>query len=311
VAPESLYTGPAPSALFFLAEGLLEYEQQFARWRFAHVQLVERIIGPMTQGTAARWAPGTWRARWRTGSSRSSGRCGRGCTGGARSGAAGHPAVTDRARFLDASVVLRPGTPEWPGDTPFGCGWTARVADGSSVNLSSLTMSPHVGTHADAPLTCATGGPRRTRSRSRRSWARRWSSTCRTPTASSRSTRCSRAPPRRASPRSARRGSSSAPGAPSPTGAFPRGVARGWPPTRSAPSRAAGLVLLGVDAPSVDGRESKTLDAHHALFGAGAYNLENLDLRAAAPGRYELLAAPLSLDGLDAAPARALLRPLS
>jgi tryptophan 2,3-dioxygenase len=51
VAPEALYTGPAPSALFFLAEGLLEYEQQFARWRFSHVQLVERIIGPMTQGT--------------------------------------------------------------------------------------------------------------------------------------------------------------------------------------------------------------------------------------------------------------------
>jgi tryptophan 2,3-dioxygenase len=51
VAPEALYTGPAPTALFFLAEGLLEYEQQFARWRFAHVQLVERIIGPMTQGT--------------------------------------------------------------------------------------------------------------------------------------------------------------------------------------------------------------------------------------------------------------------
>jgi tryptophan 2,3-dioxygenase len=51
VAPEALYTGPAPTALFFLAEGLLEYEQQFARWRFAHVQLVERIIGPMTGGT--------------------------------------------------------------------------------------------------------------------------------------------------------------------------------------------------------------------------------------------------------------------
>jgi tryptophan 2,3-dioxygenase len=51
VAPEALYTGPAPSTLFFVAEGLLEYEQLFARWRFAHVQLVERIIGPMTQGT--------------------------------------------------------------------------------------------------------------------------------------------------------------------------------------------------------------------------------------------------------------------
>jgi tryptophan 2,3-dioxygenase len=43
--------GPGPSTLFFLAEGLLEYEQQFARWRFAHVQLVERIIGPGTTGT--------------------------------------------------------------------------------------------------------------------------------------------------------------------------------------------------------------------------------------------------------------------
>lgn len=51
VAPEELYTGPGPSTLFLLAEGLLEYEQQFARWRFQHVQLVERIIGPMTTGT--------------------------------------------------------------------------------------------------------------------------------------------------------------------------------------------------------------------------------------------------------------------
>ncbi|GLC26283.1 tryptophan 2,3-dioxygenase family protein [Roseisolibacter agri] len=51
VAPDELYTGPGPSTLFLLAEGLLEYEQQFARWRFAHVQLVERIIGPGTMGT--------------------------------------------------------------------------------------------------------------------------------------------------------------------------------------------------------------------------------------------------------------------
>ena len=32
-------------------EGLLEYEQGFALWRFLHVQLVERIIGPATSGT--------------------------------------------------------------------------------------------------------------------------------------------------------------------------------------------------------------------------------------------------------------------
>ncbi len=51
VALEELYTGPAPTPLFLLAEGLLEYEQQFAQWRFLHVQLVERIIGPVTGGT--------------------------------------------------------------------------------------------------------------------------------------------------------------------------------------------------------------------------------------------------------------------
>jgi tryptophan 2,3-dioxygenase len=48
---EALYTGPGPDPLFFLAEALLEYDQAFQRWRFLHVQLVERIIGPVTGGT--------------------------------------------------------------------------------------------------------------------------------------------------------------------------------------------------------------------------------------------------------------------
>jgi tryptophan 2,3-dioxygenase len=48
---EALYTGPGPGPLVLLAEGLLEYEQGFALWRFLHVQLVERIIGPGTGGT--------------------------------------------------------------------------------------------------------------------------------------------------------------------------------------------------------------------------------------------------------------------
>lgn len=48
---EELYTGPGPGVLFFLAESLLEYEQLFAEWRFKHVQIVERVIGPATSGT--------------------------------------------------------------------------------------------------------------------------------------------------------------------------------------------------------------------------------------------------------------------
>ena len=48
---EGIYTDPAHTALFLLAEALLEYEQGFAMWRFLHVQLVERVIGPVTGGT--------------------------------------------------------------------------------------------------------------------------------------------------------------------------------------------------------------------------------------------------------------------
>ena len=48
---ESLYVGERPTTLFFLAEALLEYEHQFGLWRFKHVQLVERVLGPLTGGT--------------------------------------------------------------------------------------------------------------------------------------------------------------------------------------------------------------------------------------------------------------------
>jgi tryptophan 2,3-dioxygenase len=48
---ENLYLGPGPTTLFFVAEALLEYEQQFAQWRFKHVQLVERVLGTQTGGT--------------------------------------------------------------------------------------------------------------------------------------------------------------------------------------------------------------------------------------------------------------------
>jgi tryptophan 2,3-dioxygenase len=51
VSLEEVYTNPQNTPLFLLAESLLEYEQGFALWRFLHVQLVERIIGPGTGGT--------------------------------------------------------------------------------------------------------------------------------------------------------------------------------------------------------------------------------------------------------------------
>jgi arylformamidase len=211
------------------------------------------------------------------------------------------------APLIDASVPLRPGTPEWPGDTPYACGWTARVADGSPVNLSSVTMSPHVGTHADAPLHVRDG----------------WPASDALPPAAfvgeavviDLAGRDGEVALDEVLARGAAQGVAVA-GAARLLVRTGRTIAEGgfpeaWPwlaPGCVRALAAGGLVLLGVDAPSVDARDSTTLDTHQALFGAGAFNLENLDLRGATPGRYELLAAPLSLVGLDGAPARALLR---
>jgi tryptophan 2,3-dioxygenase len=51
VTIEQVYGEAHQRPLQMLAEGLLEYEQGFGLWRFLHVQLVERIIGPATSGT--------------------------------------------------------------------------------------------------------------------------------------------------------------------------------------------------------------------------------------------------------------------
>lgn len=47
----SIYQSTQFAPLQMLSEALLEYEQGFGMWRFLHVQLVERIIGPDTGGT--------------------------------------------------------------------------------------------------------------------------------------------------------------------------------------------------------------------------------------------------------------------
>lgn len=51
VTPEQIYATEDHIDLRMLAEGFLEYEQAFGMWRFLHVQLVERILGPDTKGT--------------------------------------------------------------------------------------------------------------------------------------------------------------------------------------------------------------------------------------------------------------------
>ena len=200
----------------------------------------------------------------------------------------------------DISVALTAGTPEWPGDTPYSCGWGLEIARGASVNVSVITLSPHVGTHADAPLHVRDG------------WAGAESLPLGAFHGAARVVGLEDAPtvvtadwlmprvPRRLDRLLLRTGRTIA------GGRFPDA----WPALSAECVGAlleSGLRLLGVDCPSVDERESKTLDAHHALFGGGACILENLDLRDVADGEYVLTAYPIKLDGLDAAPVRAVL----
>ncbi|RZJ09027.1 MAG: kynurenine formamidase, partial [Haliea sp.] len=55
-------------------------------------------------------------------------------------------------RIWDISPPVQPGAPVFPGDTPYAQDWAARIGPGCPVNVSTITLSPHVGAHADAPL---------------------------------------------------------------------------------------------------------------------------------------------------------------
>ena len=71
-----------------------------------------------------------------------------------------------------------------------------------------------------------------------------------------------------------------------------------------------GVELLGIDTPSVDIYASGDLPAHHTLLARGLNWIEGLWLDAAEPGAYLLIALPILLEGAEAAPVRAILRPI-
>lgn len=68
-----------------------------------------------------------------------------------------------------------------------------------------------------------------------------------------------------------------------------------------------GVVLVGIDTPSVDPEDSKKLESHQALFETKMAVLEGLLLSHVPEGLYTLTAAPLPFVGADASPVRALL----
>ncbi len=70
------------------------------------------------------------------------------------------------------------------------------------------------------------------------------------------------------------------------------------------------LRLIGIDTPSVDPANSQDLPCHHQLLTRDLRVLENLVLDDVPEGDYELIALPLKLMRADASPVRAVLREL-
>ena len=203
----------------------------------------------------------------------------------------------------DISPPLQADTPVFPGDTAYQQHWSATLGPGCPVNVSAITLSPHAGAHADAPLHydpqgAAAGaldlapylGP------------------CRVIHAMG----CGplvrpehlaghlHALPARVLLR----------------------VYQRMPQTRFDPDLPAfapetieqladlGVLLIGTDSASIDPANSKSLDSHQAIRRRNMRVLENLLLDDVPEGDYELIALPLKLMTADASPVRAILRTL-
>ena len=53
--------------------------------------------------------------------------------------------------LIDISRKLESGIAVWPGDTSYQLAPVMSIDDGASVNVTTLTLSAHTGTHVDAP----------------------------------------------------------------------------------------------------------------------------------------------------------------
>jgi arylformamidase len=203
----------------------------------------------------------------------------------------------------DISPPLQADTPVFPGDTAYQQHWSATLGPGCPVNVSAITLSPHAGAHADAPLHYDPQG-----SPAGALDLTPYLGPCRVIHAMG----CGplvrpehlaghlHALPARVLVR----------------------VYQRMPQTQFDPDLPAfapetvqqladlGVLLIGTDSASIDPASSKSLDSHQVIRRRGMRVLENLLLDDVPEGDYELIALPLKLMTADASPVRAILRTL-
>jgi len=197
------------------------------------------------------------------------------------------PPITDRLQV-------------WPGDTPPRREVLLDLARGDNITLSALHATVHLGAHADAPSHYGLHAP----SIEARSLAYYLGPCQLVRVAAARGTRigpdmlpCSVQAERLLIA----------------TGTFPDPEQFNTDFAALCPDlidrlHEQGVMLVGIDTPSVDLFDSKDLPAHHAFLRHDMAILEGLALKDVPEGFYELIALPLRLAGFDASPVRAVLR---
>jgi arylformamidase len=210
--------------------------------------------------------------------------------------------MTTPPRLWDISPPLDARSPVFPGDTAYRQEWGATIAPGCPVNVSAITLSPHTGAHADAPLHYEDGAAA-IGAVSLEPFLGR----CRVIHAigvrplvelAHLAHALAEPLPARVLVRTYDR---------APTDAFDPDCAAFAPATIEALAD-RGVTLVGIDTASVDPAASKTLDSHQVLRRRDLRVLENLVLDDVPEGDYELIALPLKLTTADASPVRAVLR---
>lgn len=207
-------------------------------------------------------------------------------------------------RTFDISRTLNSEIAVWPGDTLYTLETILSLAKGDSVNLTTLTMSAHTGTHVDAPYHFAADGRTLEAVDLDPYWGAAQVVTV--PKTNGPLAAADFADyDLRLAPRLLVHSAASE----ADPRLFPAEFV--YPSSELADQLGAlGIVLYGTDGPTMDAAESKTLPGHHALHRNGIVILEGLNLTNVPDGLYELVALPLKVANGDGSPVRAALRSL-
>lgn len=206
--------------------------------------------------------------------------------------------------LYDITRTVAADTHPWIGDTPYSVEHLMRKRDGHSVNLTTLTMSAHIGTHADAYYHYADEGAHPAGMPLAAYWGK-----ARVVTVDKRDGALTLDDFAQVDLVGGER-------------LLIHSYVSSLPDDQWAEVipylsveliehlAALNYVLIGLDSPSVDAFDSKDLPCHHALREHGMANLEHLQLSGVPDGDYELVALPLKLDAACGSPVRAVLKPL-